>query len=204
MTDWNDFTLALMATWPTQKWERETLTLYVSELEQRGVGSADALRALRKDRSQFPPSAAALQASVERELQGPPPSWMAAHASIARKVPVMLPYHEPQEGLEALVAALAEEHEAVARFVCDLGVRGVRVMPDPRAPQDAYGAAQVDRHERYYRRVVEAWAADPRRGFAVEEAAKRMALEGTGEDVIEADAGPFAQIAAQAESRLGS
>lgn len=174
-TDWTDVLTAWLGTWPAAKLDEDTLTHYVQELEGRGVTPSEALEAVRRSGEQFPPSAAALAADVHRKRQGSPPGFMSAHALLSQRI-TMLPYHDSDAGMEALVESLAADgHEAVARYAAGMSARELRELPDPAYVQDPGGVGMMGRAEREYREVVAGWRADPRPGLALE-----MAREGAG------------------------
>lgn len=164
---WREFMQTALGTWPHATWGPEASSAYVRELQARGVRPDEAVAAVRASTSQFPLSAGALAAVVERERQGPPPGWMEAYRLIADRI-TMLPYFEPESGMPALVDRLARDgHEAVARFAAALGAEALRNMPDPRQLQTASGSTALTRLEREYGSTVEAWREEPTPGLAL-------------------------------------
>lgn len=173
MNDWREVTTAVIGGWPGQQFDRERMAAYVHELQARDLSADEALAAVREYRGQFPPSAATVAGMVDVHRQGPPPTWRAAYAQIASRI-TMLPYHDPESGWDAFIETLAGEHESIARFAVQLGVRGVREMPDPNRTQDTAGSVELTRLEREWRETADAWRADPTRGVALEEARRRQ------------------------------
>ncbi len=166
MDGWRAVLAAYLGSWPHHNHGEEALAAYVHELEVRGIRPDEALRALRSSTGQFPPSAGALAAVVQRERQGPPPGYLAAHAALARNI-TLLPYADPESGMPALIERLASEgHEAVARWAVEMSPQELRELPDPAYPQDREGAWALGRAERGYNSAVEGWRADPTPGLA--------------------------------------
>lgn len=167
----------LIGSWPAlvAAWGREAIEAYVGELLERGVSLEEATTALRRATGAFPPSAGEVYAAVERLRQGPAPLFMAAHRICAEKI-TMIDLREPSVSFPRFVAAVAEVHEAVARWAVSVGPLGLRQMPDPRYAQERSADTQAIRSQEFaYREVAKGWEADPVRGLAIEEA-QRMAL----------------------------
>lgn len=174
------FVQVLIGSFPSQvtAWGEEAIAAYCLELSKRGIFPAEAAKAVRKLTGDFPPSAGNLAHAVERERQGPPPDFMKAHRIIASKIG-MLDYFRPAKGFDVMVAALAEEHEAIARFAVAMGPRGLKEMPDPRYAQESGGSVATTRNEKAYRQAAKEWEAEPTLGLALGEA-KRVAIGGSG------------------------
>lgn len=169
MIGWKQVTLALLGSYPAQKLDEDSLGAFVYELESRKITPEEALAAVRGYQSQYPPSAGTIAGLVDTHRQGPPPTWRTAYTIIARHVN-LLPYHNPKDGWQDFILALADKHESVARFAVALGPMGVRGMPDPNYSQDRDGSFELSRLEREWRETTEEWKADPRRGLALEQA----------------------------------
>lgn len=55
-TSWQDVTVALLARWPAQKWDREQLAGYIAELQVDGLTPEKAMAGLRASKSAFVPA----------------------------------------------------------------------------------------------------------------------------------------------------
>ena len=134
----------------------------------------------------------AVQASIMRLAKAgrehaPPPGVVARDVAIAAAAPApgfdevqaylsrntrLLPYAgDDRDTLEAVVSLTrAGAHEAVCRWVAEVGLYAARMTPDPTLqPLDPNQLAdRRDRARSYERRTVPAWEADPTPGLAVE------------------------------------
>ncbi|MET0604196.1 MAG: hypothetical protein ABW167_19585 [Baekduia sp.] len=173
---WQRVTAALIGSWPGQvaSWGEVAIEAFIGEVAQRGLQPQEAVAAIRAIKSDYAPSAGTLVAVAERQRQGPVPDFMTAHRLIARHIG-KLDYFRPTKGFDDMIAALAAEHEAVARWAVAVGPRGLKEMPDPRYAQDTGGSTAITRLERSFRQTSKEWEEDPTPGLALEEA-KRMTL----------------------------
>lgn len=176
MTDpaWSDVLLELLGAWPG-RFDEMMATAYVHSLQARGADDPEvALRALRSVVSEHPPSAATLAALARRDGQADPPAFEEVVAYVARTLASFTRYGD--EALAAYVALVAEDlHEAPARWIAGLGMKGLRAIPEPVGPAER---AQWRDHARGYAEACEAWRAEPETGVAVQMAVRRDALAG--------------------------
>jgi hypothetical protein len=177
MAEWRDVGRVLLARWPSQvtSWGQEGIVAFVQEIKETANSDPDAIiKALRASTSAFPPSAGELTALVERQRQGPAPSFMEAMKLICRHIS-LLDYYEPATTFDKFIERLAEHHEAVARYALGIGPQQIKRLPDPAYAQDVGGSATLTRMDKSYAMARREWEEDPR-PLAVAEA-RRQALQ---------------------------
>lgn len=136
-----------------------------------------ALRRLHTSGRQDAPTAGLVAQTIQVALQGPPPSfdelqlWISRHAR-------QLPYGQTNRPADTIAAIerLADHgaHEALLRFVAEVGVYAARMMPDPSLQGlDPNQSADRRDYARGYRdRTIPDWRRDPKPGRALERARK--------------------------------
>jgi len=164
--------VVLLGSFPSQvaAWGRSGIDAFMLELAARDLGPHRAIAAIRAHDGKFgAPTAGAILGIADRQVQGPAPTFLEAARLVGARVS-MLDYFRPASNFHELVERLADEHEAVGRFVVALGPRGAKEMPDPQRG-DSYA---VGRYAKDYGEVVRAWEADPTPGVAAGEARRRL------------------------------
>jgi hypothetical protein len=135
-----------------------------------------ALRQLRDTGREHAPPLGVVVAAVRRAQQPPPPSFDDVQAYLSRNVS-LLPYggddRNTASAVEALTAAGA--HEAVCRWVAEVGLYTARMTPDGSLyPLDpGQSADRRDKARSYERRTIPDWEADPTPGLALQRVRER-------------------------------
>jgi hypothetical protein len=166
---WREVLLELLGAWPGRL-DEMTAAAFVHSVQARGARDPEAvLQALRLIGGPHPPSAPDVAAMALRDGQPDPPAFVAVVEFVAGTIATRT--RSGDDVLSDYVAFVAEHcHEAAARWIADLGMAGLREVPDPRYSLDKGQLIRLRDHERAYREHAEAWRSSPMRGVAVEHA----------------------------------
>jgi hypothetical protein len=174
-------------TWPQSPVTPEMAAAWTDRLRSVDVASAQAAYdALLNKGSAFTPSLSEFVATIAEVEQGPPPTAEQLD-EVLRRNASKWPYrghvsaHEHTQGAIRQLMSVGA-HEAVCRFVQQVGGREAAEMPDAAQGISDQGAS-VRRHEllkTYREQSVASWRADPTRGLALQRATERAGLDPGG------------------------
>jgi hypothetical protein len=173
--------------WPNVKIDRPTAAAWADRLLPVDGGDAkDAYDLLLNKGSSFMPSLAEFMVAIAEVQQGPPPTAMEMDRIINRNASRWpYPGHAPND--QRTIAAIEQlasigTHEAVLRFVGQIGAHAAGQMPDGSryALDRDQEIRQAQLFKVYREEAVASWRADPTPGKALAAAREQLELAAGG------------------------